>query len=1583
MEPGLKKILKSLTLELRHLLEGRYDAAGAWLPGDLEQRLAAIGVRRDRVSVLVDELPHLSTEDRQARRVVDAYLKLREDAGVGRTEAVAEFVRETAYTWANRLFALRCMEARELIDPVILQQQAYGGRSLEHHRLAQRRPELCAGEDDGLFSVLDKVFREQMKRLPMLFDPQAAGIALRPSPAAIKDCFGLLSLHADTLRKYRIRLKEDENAGVDAEPPNPFVAPDALGWAYQYWNAEEKDRVVEKVRTVTGAKIAGADIVPATQLYTEDYMVKFLVQNSLGATWMGMHPDSKLCAGWEYYVIDADRAPVEKKAIQNVTFLDPACGSGHFLLEAFDLFYAMYEKEGELKKPEDICTAILTKNLFGIDIDARSVQIAEAALWMKAAERAFDFEGAATNLVAATSSHLRGLAWEEFLASFQREPSVARVLCKFAETMEHVDEIGSLARPAYDLREIIKEEHVVWERQIREEKESNFLFPEMRKDALSGQLPFHEITDEEFGERLLYRVRAGMDAFTQRAREMGEFNDQMLARETQAGFRLVDMLSQQYDVVAANPPYLGSQSMGPVLQTYVEHTWRSAKRDLYAAFIARCLELSKNGRMALVTQQAWLFLKQMHSLRDLVLPNVSVETLGHLGPGAFEEISGAHVNVVLFVASVTGERRGHILTAIRPGWMIGPASLARQLAQAARKSSPTIRFRVYQQDLLVLPNKPLVYWCPQHFLNVLKSERTLDQTAEVTYTASANSRFVRHIWETPANSRWRRYSKGGGFKKWEGLNISTVYWGDRGERISAHVQDKYPPDKYSLWIKQPPSTAECVVWSEIGSGSMGARRCDVGSVISRTGPGVFSREESDLKHHLLILNSRVATYLLRLTCSGLHFAYPYVAKLPYPKIASSDAIVDMALLASCYLCAFSVLEGESDADFVARGVPWHPADATGGACRWSVEALLHSAEALLEQYAIRAFDVSEGDAATVFADTGRPSGCYPLVQGFDQLPEWPRSMGVIPTAIVDYVTACPRVPINERTRAAVRVLCESGAASDIEDDDEPTSDVEDEVEIGARLPVPATTFIDHLSQRLELHPISVYWIVRDGINKAGWRCLPEERRHWADKITVVIIRLLGHRYPKHIEIDKPISDWADSDGIIPLTPLAKEKTLFERVQRLLSAEGIVFDSFREVMGKPLDAWLTSEFFKHHVRQFKKRPIAWQMQSGSFSGLRSPAFACLVYYQRLDADALPKLRAQYVGPLRQRMETELRGITSIAAKARSDRQEKRHIELEYAIGELQTFDTILATVTSTGFGPTVLLPTLRQFAVDDAILSLKACWLRRVSEFVSKSSLSDWSKAADRSDLHPDLGFWISEAILHLDHGCSQVGPKSLDQRTMRTDAGAAELAEWIACQSASMIWDSLKLACDVWWKPLDEAVFAPIKEQLKALRAEQKECEEVLKTDPPPPTLEASDLKRRLRQVKAEVKELNQDLKEKTALATQVRELIESWRSDEPLSWGDWLAGQPLYDQVSSLDQRRPAPTTIAEFITQESLYAPDINDGVRVNIAPLQKAGLLAADVLAAKDVDKAIADRAEWRADERRWVREGKLPQPGWWPE
>jgi len=367
----------------------------------------------------------------------------------------------------------------------------------------------------------------------------------------------------------------------------------------------------------------------------------------------------------------------------------------------------------------------------------------------------------------------------------------------------------------------------------------------------------------------------------------------------------------------------------------------------------------------------------------------------------------------------------------------------------------------------------------------------------------------------------------------------------------------------------------------------------------------------------------------------------------------------------------------------------------------------------------------------------------------------------------------------------------AGPGAKVEDGKNATNGDEEENDVlGSCIPIPVETFLEELSRKLEIHPISVYWLLKEGIEQEGWRCLPEERRITADRFTVTILRLLGHRWPRQIEAGEPVPDWADADGIIPLTEAAGEPTLLKRVRERIAEEFEGSDvtaigrELEEIMGKPLERWLTTEFFKHHTRQFKKRPIAWQIQSSRFTTRQKPAFACLVYYHKLDGATLATIQSQYVRPLRQRYETELRGIESIPAAARSARQDTRRVELQAAIHELRDFDAALEQVATQGFASQAL------------------------EEIVAKEPLDGW--------------------------------------------------------------------------------------------------C---------------------------------------------------------------------------SMDGVRPPPEDREALLRQEQGYIPDINDGVRVNIAPLQKTGLLAGDVLAKKDLDQAIADRAEWRADERRWCREGKLPRPGWW--
>jgi SAM-dependent methyltransferase len=1381
----LKSTLRAITLELRREFEGKYDAQGNWQPGDLERRLASIGVRRDRLPVPVDELT-LSADDREARRVVDAFLQSRAEAGEGREAAIAEFVREAAYSWANRLLALRCMEARGLIDEVILQKEAYGGRSLQHQRLARKEPERCSGEDEGLLAVVFDEFARRAKELPLLFDPRATEVALRPSVAALKRCIALLS---GTLAAK----------GQDAATDEVFTAPDALGWTYQYWNTEEKDRVFEKVRTKKGAKIEGAEIVPATCIYTEPYMVRFLVQNSLGAMWMGMNPGSRLCEGWQYYVRDADRAPVSQKAVSEITFLDPACGSGHFLIEAFELFYAMYLEEGAITDPAKICASILERNLYGIDIDERAVQIAALALVMKTKEKAPDFVPHRVNLVAtnirlpAGKDHI-----DAFLAKHPDDIPLKPALLAIFEGLAHADELGSLLQI---------EEPV--ERELRNLRDQQLA---RERKAGAGTL-FGPRKDDEWSawkHEVIGRLRQHFSAEAQEADLAAAFFGEAASK----GLSLVDLLATRYDVVAANPPYMGSKNMGPGVKRHIERHFSAGKRDLYAAFILRCLQLAReSGRVAMVTQQAWLFL---HTFSELRLPTGSdterfsgilgattIETLDHLGPRAFSEIGGEVVSTVMFVLAKAVPKNGHRLSAIRTTHEVDPAHKDAATRSAASSGSD---WRPLQDAFKSLPGASLAYWLHSEVLELLKRPDRFSgvlKTRQGVVTGN-NDRFLRYHWETSPDGDWRLYMKGLGFRRWYGFTELSIQWSHARPRIS---QFKVGRVKQESDFQQDGWT-----YSSMAQGSMSPREYKAGWIYDNRGPVVFPKAE-DSSLVASILASRFGSLLLRSQTQGNDFNSYHVDSLPLwinrPDAALDDAIAWLVRAAKWTSSAdivdrqFDVsrlrVQGSFRESLLRRALEEEP-----------VLAAQLTVEAFLERAVFDAYAVSTALQSVTFSELGFPAGWYPLVAGYDSVPELPQDVGC-PSGLDVLLakTSKQDVAVKDLSgiRSRLRELYAAGAqrgnsedtAAPVDDVDADTED--DDAALGAagQAPMPAETFFEEMARALECHPVSICWLLRELRDGEGLVSKAELVRFTEGYVSVLVLRLLGHRWPREIEAGEPPPTWVDGDGIIALTDGPGGKRLLARVRDRFAEDfgrdrvGAIEREFEEIVGRPLGAWLASDFFRRHISQFRKRPIALQIVSsggnnerrrGRGAGQNTPAFSCLVYYHRLDADLLPKLRTQYVGPLRTSLQTELGSLEKI--KERSADQDARRLELEEKLDELKAFAARLEQVIVEGLA----------------------------------------SAALDRV------------------------------------------------------------------------------------------------------------------------------------------------------------VAKEPL-DKWTSRDGRARPPDTRDAFIAQERRYDLDLNDGVRVNIAPLQRAGLLAADVLTAKNVEKAIADRAEWRADERRWCREGKLPRPGWWLE
>ncbi len=446
MDETTKKAIKKTILALRKLLE-RQD-----IPAVLRQ----YGIFPDGRRVPVEKLALLDENGKKRRTRLEAIID-REVQAVGGNQksGVERYCREVAFTYLNRLIALRAMEVRGLIDECIKIREEYAGRSLRHHRFLKENPgiQFDAEDTESLKAFLRAVFRELQDDIKILFDPDDEYSIVMPSIQALREC--ICSLNEDI-------------------PEEEFKEPELIGWVYQYFQTEEKERVFEEVRTKK-KKIEGDDIVPATSLYTERYMVDYLVQNSLGAIWMEMYPDSKLCEKWPYFVKDQDLKPREPRPVKSLTFLDPACGGGHFHLVTFDLLAQMYEEEtrlaldGKIPKewvvPKDrIATTILESNLHGIDIDLRSVQLSFLVLYLRMREHqrsvgAPKLLPIKVNLVAADASLLNTpefLSWCE--ERFKEEPYAINIIKGVVGRLRNLSEIGSLARPEEDLKELIHRE---------------------------------------------------------------------------------------------------------------------------------------------------------------------------------------------------------------------------------------------------------------------------------------------------------------------------------------------------------------------------------------------------------------------------------------------------------------------------------------------------------------------------------------------------------------------------------------------------------------------------------------------------------------------------------------------------------------------------------------------------------------------------------------------------------------------------------------------------------------------------------------------------------------------------------------------------------------------------------------------------------------------------------------------------------------------------------------------------------------------------------------------------------------------
>lgn len=829
---------------------------------------------------LVFDLGNGNTQTIKGERYVNQYRNLAAHVrGFYTTDEpkkeLEQFIEEIAYTWFNRLIAIRFMEVNRYLPVRVLSSEITGQKlpdlvkapfsgDLEFTEDEKKRIfELQdANKEDDLFRFLFfKQCNDLSCILPRLFENLEGH-------NSFSELLITLSFNDPNGVVYRLVNEVDEHwfdiHTVD-EDGKPIGQVQIIGWMYQYYNTEPKDKVFADLKK--NIKISKQNIPAATQLFTPDWIVRYMVENSLGRLWYEGHPDFDK-SDWKYYLDEAPQEPQVEQQLKDIRaqyakmepeqlkVIDPCMGSGHILCYLFDVLMQIYLDNGYSKR--EAVRSILENNLFGLDIDKRAAQFAYFSVMMKAREydsnffsrsnipqpRVYDIQE--SNWLGGAYKHEMG----NFLNSQQHRDTLNYLLDAFVDAKEY----GSILQIKPLNYEGLKE---AWE--------------------TSAAATAHDAN-------MAMWYDAAKDAVAQLIEQ-------------------AVMLSQKYDAVVTNPPYMGSSGMGANLTNFVKKYYPDSKSDLFAVFIEVCSHMAAEKRyQAMITQHAWMFLSSYEKLREKMLLTETVN-MAHLGARAFEEIGGEVVQTTSFVRCRT-HIDGYKGTYCR---LIEPTS---QQGKEDMFLAGGNRYFVNQDNFAKIPGRPVAYWASTGALEnyvCMGSVSDMGEGRIGLITGDAN-RFLRlwsevdfkrigfdiHSNEESVKSglKWFPTQKGGDFRKWYGNLDYIVNWENdgyemkydnyMGKRVRSH---NYNGD---LGFKK------AITWTTISSGNFACRFSGDGFIYDTAGPFFHVTDDRKLYMLLAFLDSKVANFYLKIMNPTINFPPGYIQAIPFSKECQTDQIENLS-----------------------------------------------------------------------------------------------------------------------------------------------------------------------------------------------------------------------------------------------------------------------------------------------------------------------------------------------------------------------------------------------------------------------------------------------------------------------------------------------------------------------------------------------------------------------------------------------------------------------------------------------------------------------------------------------------------------
>lgn len=807
-----------------------------------------------------------------------------------------QLLEESAYTWFNRLAAFAYMEANNYIDERIV---FNSGDKIEpeiidnyydfdfFQNLSEEKQEEInnlkeKSTPDSLETLYSILVEEKCHALseimPFMFEKRGGySDILFPEGLLMKDSF---------LEKLREEFRKAK--GKDEE----IIPVEIIGWLYQYYNSELKDEVFADLKK--NKKITKEKIAPATQLFTPHWIVKYMAENSLGKLALeNCGASENLKNNWKYFIENEISENSERFKIEDIKIIDPAMGSGHMLTYCFDMLSEIYEDLGWSRK--EAVFSILKNNLYGLEIDKRASQLASFAVFMKArenfsrlfkvVERMEEEEKISLNTLCIEESNeispgTRKLIKENLLINFEK------LLDEFYDAKEY----GSILKIEY-----MDTEHLY--RELRVLKEAYFKQGQM-------SLIYDNISEEDFEKDC-------------------EIIERLIIQQK--------IMTDRYDVVITNPPYMGGKGFSDKLKKYVEKNYKDTKSDLFAVFIEKCNEFTKKDRYtAMITMPSWLFLSSFEILREKLINEKVITSLLHMGRGIF----GIDFGSTAFVLknSILSDFKGnyfrlhqrnfqHILyTDIEKIFLNAKKnknykydfnlyrddSGINEISEISIETGQKISYQVNQKEFEKIPGSPIAYWVSDKVREIFEKNQKLGDIGEAKQglATADNDRFLR-LWNeinynkigfgmknseeaVESRKKWFPYNKGGDKRKWYGNQEYLVNWENNGYEIKNFYDNKGKlrsrPQNTEYYFK------ESISWTDITSSGNSFRFYPKGFIYDVTGMSYFIENEKILEL-LGVLNNNLISKITKILNPTLHLQIGDIVKIPYFKIENSNNLV--------------------------------------------------------------------------------------------------------------------------------------------------------------------------------------------------------------------------------------------------------------------------------------------------------------------------------------------------------------------------------------------------------------------------------------------------------------------------------------------------------------------------------------------------------------------------------------------------------------------------------------------------------------------------------------------------------------------